>query len=60
MEKEEWLRKCAAQYEKCAAMPAKDAFFLAVIALDEDKDGDFTDNPEWAADADMECWDDDA
>lgn len=59
MEKEEWLSKCAAHYEKYAAMPAKDAMFLAIIALEEDKDGDFTDDPEGAADADMECWDDD-
>ena len=60
LNKYEWLARCAAQYKKRAELEQKDCAYLANVALDEDKDGDFTDDPEGAADADMECWDDDA
>jgi hypothetical protein len=59
MDKETWITRCAGRYETRAGLHLKQARELAEIALEEDKDGDFSDTPEDAADEDMNCWDDD-
>jgi hypothetical protein len=59
MDKDSWISRCAAQFEKVAGVPEKDAFFMAGVAFDETHD-DFEDDPEGAADSEMSYWDDDA
>lgn len=59
MDREEWLERCAARYESRGGLTSSEALEAATVALEADEDGDFTDDPEAAADADMACWDDD-
>lgn len=72
MEREEWLRRCAARYETRAGLHLKQAQELAEIALDglfdcepealspEQVSGFLDANrPEDEADGDMDCWDND-
>ncbi len=59
MTNEEWLMRCAARYEARAGLHLTQARGLAEISLDADEDGDFADDPERAADEDMDCWTDD-
>lgn len=59
MDREEWLARCAARYESLGGLTASQALEAAAVALDAYEEGDFTEDPEDAADADMECWDDD-
>jgi len=55
MEKDEWLKKCAARFEERAASTPGEAMELAEIQLDA-LDGDLTEDPVDAADEEMSCW----
>ena len=56
MDKEEWLKRCEAQFEKRTG--DKDFSEIVQICYDENLE-DFADDPEGAADEEMSCWDDD-
>ena len=53
-DREIWVARCAAQYEKRGGLHLKPARQLAEIAFECDEDL----VPEVAADMDMDCWDD--
>ena len=55
MEKDEWLKKCAARFEERAATTPGESMELAEIQLDA-LDGDLTEDPVDAADEEMSCW----
>lgn len=55
MEKDEWLKRCAARFVERAAMTADEAMEFAEIELDA-LDGDLTEDPVDAADEEMSCW----
>lgn len=57
MEKEEWIRRCAARFEQRGGLHLNQARDFAEACL-ENLDGDLTENPEDAADEDMTYWGD--
>lgn len=57
MDKEEWIRRCAARYEERAGLHCLQACDIAEACL-ENLDGDLTENPEDAADEDLSYWHD--
>lgn len=57
MDKEEWLTRCAARFETRAGLSLELARSFAEVSL-EIVDGDLTENPEDAADEEMNCWTD--
>lgn len=59
MTREEWLDRCAARYRDLGFMTWNLSRDLADLALQEDHDGDFFEDPEGAADEDMSYWTDD-
>ena len=56
MDKEEWLKRCEAQFEK---RTGNKYFKEAARACYNEMLEDFEDDPEGAADEEMSCWDDD-
>jgi len=57
MDREEWIARCAAQYSLRAHMKPAQAYLAAVACYENNEDGD---GPEFMADEDMACWDNDA
>lgn len=59
--KDEWLERCAKRYVSAGAFETvADAKDAAKACWDADQDShDFDEEPELAADADLECWDND-
>jgi len=59
MEKEEWLKRCEAQFDK-RVQDDKANWKDAAEACYDSMHDDFQDDPEGAADEEMSYWDDDA
>lgn len=59
MDKEEWLQRCEAQFDKRVRDDKANWKDAAEVLFDEMHDC-FPDDPEGAADEEMNCWDEDA
>ena len=57
MNKEEWLKRCEAQFNKCVDGGKYDFRDAAEVCYD--MHDDFPDDPEGAADTEMSYWDED-
>lgn len=59
MLEQEWLTRCAARYAARAGLNEGEAMDAAKATRGADADGDFSEDPEGAADEDMDCWEGD-